>query len=114
MVWECEGGHQHICEAVTRESDPMKGRDGKMYRKEKLSLHENNVKVVLAALTRGVGAEEIKNLLIMFDLPYGKDLKGQFYCVERDDGRVLMNSTRRSMEEALREEIKATLIFNHD
>eukprot|EP00957_Ditylum_brightwellii_P002041 157156-Ditylum_brightwellii.AAC.1 len=62
----------------------------------------------------GVGAEEIKNLLTLFDLPYGKDFKGQFHHVERDVGRVLRDSTRKSVEEALREEIKAMLIFNHD
>eukprot|EP00957_Ditylum_brightwellii_P013164 994249-Ditylum_brightwellii.AAC.1 len=60
-----------------------------------------------------VGAEEIKNLLTFFDLPYGEDFKGQFYCVERDVGHVPRDSTRRNMEEALREEIKATLKFNH-
>eukprot|EP00957_Ditylum_brightwellii_P199516 15208742-Ditylum_brightwellii.AAC.1 len=85
-----------------------------MYRKEKLSLYENNVKIVLAALTMGVRAEDIKNLFTLFDLPYGKDFKGQFYRVEGGVCRVLRDSVRRSMEEALREEIKATLIFNHD
>eukprot|EP00957_Ditylum_brightwellii_P066249 5028152-Ditylum_brightwellii.AAC.1 len=85
-----------------------------MYWKEKLSFYENNVKIVLAALTMGVRAEEIKNLLTLFDLLYGKDFKGQFYCADRDVGCALRDSTRRSMEEALREEIKAILNFNHD
>eukprot|EP00957_Ditylum_brightwellii_P025260 1912238-Ditylum_brightwellii.AAC.1 len=62
----------------------------------------------------GVGAEEIKNMLTLFDLPYGKYFKGQFYCVEKDVGCVLRDSTRRSMEKALRVEIKATLKFNHN
>eukprot|EP00957_Ditylum_brightwellii_P177231 13501549-Ditylum_brightwellii.AAC.1 len=62
----------------------------------------------------GVGAEEIKNLLTLFDLLYGKDFKGQFYCVEMDVGHVLRDSKTRSMEEALREEIKTTLIFYLD
>eukprot|EP00957_Ditylum_brightwellii_P132162 10076972-Ditylum_brightwellii.AAC.1 len=62
----------------------------------------------------GVGAEEIKNLLTLFDIPYGKDFKGQFYRVERDVGCVLRDCARRSMEEALREEIEAMLIFNHN
>eukprot|EP00957_Ditylum_brightwellii_P066229 5025848-Ditylum_brightwellii.AAC.1 len=73
---DCLGGHQHVCKAVTRDSDPTNGRNGKMYRKEKLSLYENNVNIVLAALTMGVEAQEIKNLLTLFDLPYGKDFKG--------------------------------------
>eukprot|EP00957_Ditylum_brightwellii_P202066 15328436-Ditylum_brightwellii.AAC.1 len=85
-----------------------------MYQKEKLSLYENNVKIVLATLTIWVGAEEIKNLLTLCDLPHGKDFKGQFYCAERDVGHVLRDGTRRSMEDALREKIKATLQFNHD
>eukprot|EP00957_Ditylum_brightwellii_P203175 15333536-Ditylum_brightwellii.AAC.1 len=63
MVWECNGGHQHVCKSVTRENDPTKGRDGKMHWEKKLSLYENNIKIVLAALTMGVGAEEIKNML---------------------------------------------------
>eukprot|EP00957_Ditylum_brightwellii_P183444 13973680-Ditylum_brightwellii.AAC.1 len=63
-----------------------------MYWKENLSLYENNVKIVLADLPMGVGAEEIKNLLTLFDLPYGKDFKGKIYCVERDVGRVLRDS----------------------
>eukprot|EP00957_Ditylum_brightwellii_P035809 2714864-Ditylum_brightwellii.AAC.1 len=66
-----------------------------MYRKEELSLYENNVKKVLAALTMGVRAQEIKNLLTLFDLPYEKNFKEQFYCVERDAGRVLRDSARR-------------------
>eukprot|EP00957_Ditylum_brightwellii_P022096 1666620-Ditylum_brightwellii.AAC.1 len=85
-----------------------------MYWKRKLSLYENNAKIVLTALIIGVGAADIKNLLTLFDLAYGKDFKGQFYCVEREVRRVLRDSKMRSMEEVPREEIKATLIFNHN
>eukprot|EP00957_Ditylum_brightwellii_P064239 4875029-Ditylum_brightwellii.AAC.1 len=54
-----------------------------MHWKEKLSSDENNVKIVLAALTMGVGAGEIKNLLTLFDLPYGKDFKGSSIVLRR-------------------------------
>eukprot|EP00957_Ditylum_brightwellii_P085432 6498995-Ditylum_brightwellii.AAC.1 len=97
-----------------KENYLTKGRDRKMYQKEKLCFYEINVNIVLVALTMGVGAEEIKNLLTLFDLPYEKDFKEQFYCIERGVGHVLRDSTRRSMEEALRGGIKATLDFNHD
>mmetsp|Transcript_37363 Transcript_37363/g.54638 ORF Transcript_37363/g.54638 Transcript_37363/m.54638 type:complete len:456 (-) Transcript_37363:846-2213(-) len=106
----CEDGHEYNCDAKCRPVKGKKGKDGKVYRRVKLSTYESNAKMLLAQYVMGVGGEEIQQFLALLDLPHGKNFsKNALSRVECDVGVVLRDVTDTCMKKAIMEEIKATL-----
>ena len=111
----CENGHKFGCKAKSRPVKEKKGKDGKIYKKAKLSTYEENVKMLLAQYVMGVGGEEIQQFLTLLDLPHGKNYtRNGMLRVEADVGVVLRDVSDACMKKAIMDEIKATLDEKHN
>eukprot|EP00957_Ditylum_brightwellii_P047791 3630324-Ditylum_brightwellii.AAC.1 len=90
----CENGYKFGCKAKNRPVKEKKDKDGKVYKRAKLSTYKESVRKLLAQYVMGVGDEEIQHFLMLLDLPHGNNFtKNGILQVEADVGIVLCDVT---------------------
>lgn len=83
--------------------------EGKRSATNRLTWHQLNIRMVLAALAMGVGGIDVEIFLGLLGLPAARSFHQSFGVIEKEIGMYIRDIVQKALDEALKEEIEATL-----